>query len=518
MKNDNYLLFYIFLTVRFLFLSIPVYSFQQTITDTTLTENANTTTTGPLLAKVGGKKIYLDEFYRRAEYTIRPAYCKGNTTSDKMIILNSLIAEKLIALEYENDEKFAADPVINNYLRGRREQAMRQVLFLNEGWEKAEIEKEDLQKAFRAAGRTYRVKFFTAKKHAEVDTIENSLRERYTFEQIFTYFTGSEIPETREIDFHSNELPLIQQTLFRDTLSRNQMVGPLAIDDTTFLYMKIDGWEDEVTLSPQHINDRYETVKQVMREWKADEIYDQFIAGVMREKKLEFNTRIFLQLAKVLAPAYLRSEQEKKEMFLKGAFGKENEIPGLDNFAGDIEKLRPLDLFKIDNEIWTVQDFENYISIHPLVFRKKKIANNEFALQLRLAVVDMLQDKYLAEEAYKKGLDKDNRVIQYQNMFRDANAGLYGKYKFLESFDKKNKNVFAVINDFLNPYIDTLQKKYSEVIEINVEEFNKIKLTGIDMFAVQENVPYPIIVPGFPQLTTDRHLDYGSKMNKQNKD
>ena len=65
----------------------------------------------------------------------------------------------------------------------------------------------------------------------------------------------------------------------------------------------------------------------------------------------------------------------------------------------------------------------------------------------------------------------------------------------------------------LDTYIDKLQEKYSDVIEINIEEYKKIKLTSIDFLALQKNVPYPIIVPSFPQITTDYHLDYGKEMS-----
>jgi hypothetical protein len=69
-----------------------------------------------------------------------------------------------------------------------------------------------------------------------------------------------------------------------------------------------------------------------------------------------------------------------------------------------------------------------------------------------------------------------------------------------------------VIKDYLNPYIDSLQNKYSDQIEVNVEEFNKIKLTRIDLITFEQNVPYPIMVPSFPQITTDHDLNYGKRM------
>ena len=52
-----------------------------------------------LIAKVGNKTISRFEFIRRAEYTIRPAYCRSDNYIHRKIVLNSLLAEKLFALE-----------------------------------------------------------------------------------------------------------------------------------------------------------------------------------------------------------------------------------------------------------------------------------------------------------------------------------------------------------------------------------------------------------------------------------
>ena len=64
----------------------------------------------------------------------------------------------------------------------------------------------------------------------------------------------------------------------------------------------------------------------------------------------------------------------------------------------------------------------------------------------------------------------------------------------------------------MNPIIDSLQSAYSETIKINMGAFEKIKLTSTDMMVNQRGVPYPILVPSFPILTTDDRLDFGSKI------
>ena len=48
-----------------------------------------------VLARVGHEVITIQDFIRRAEYAIRPDYCRQDNYIHKKIVLNSLIGEKL---------------------------------------------------------------------------------------------------------------------------------------------------------------------------------------------------------------------------------------------------------------------------------------------------------------------------------------------------------------------------------------------------------------------------------------
>ena len=74
-----------------------------------------------ILAEIGDKVITIQDFIRRAEYTIRPPYCRQGNYIHKKIILNSLIAEKLTALEFEKSSISASENKnFQAYLTGRK--------------------------------------------------------------------------------------------------------------------------------------------------------------------------------------------------------------------------------------------------------------------------------------------------------------------------------------------------------------------------------------------------------------
>ena len=77
-----------------------------------------------VLARVGHEVITTQDFIRRAEYAIRPDYCRQDNYIHKKIVLNSLIGEKLTALEQEKYAIETEDDDLDSYFKGRKEQSM----------------------------------------------------------------------------------------------------------------------------------------------------------------------------------------------------------------------------------------------------------------------------------------------------------------------------------------------------------------------------------------------------------
>jgi hypothetical protein len=297
------------------------------------------------------------------------------------------------------------------------------------------------------------------------------------------------------------------------------MVGPINISDTTNLFINIKGWNDRVVFTEKDISERWHDVKEKVMRDKADSIYDDFVLQVMADKKITFNVDVFNKVVKLLAPFYLNMKKNSEDDFLKLAYNNKIEIPELQQSSDDYNEIKDEILFSINEETgseeWSVAGFKKLFDKHPLVFRKDD-AGNKFAGRLKLAIVDLVRDKYLTDVAYQRGYDKDKIVVNYEQSWLDAGVAFYKKQEYLKNFDLAGKNEIEIIEGYLNPYIEKLLKKYSDQIEINVEEFEKIKLTRTDMYVIQLQVPYPVYVPAFPQLTSYNRLDYGKKKIVEN--
>jgi hypothetical protein len=468
-----------------------------------------------ILVRVGDRTISSSEFIRRAEYTIRPPYARGNTNIDKKRVINSLIAEKLLAMEASDDNELTRSEHFKRTIQGRQEQAMRQWLYEKEGVAKVTLDTTEIKEVYKLAGRKYQLQYLNVPRIEAADSIARWLNGELDIPELRNEFEN--LPE-HEIEYMTPESDIVHQILYSGNPEKGQIFGPLKIDERQYLVMKIKGWTDRVAFSEQQVNQRVSDVKEKLTQTYALKIYSKFVADVMRGKRMELHPETFPKFAEVLSNVYIKPPEEKEEKFLDQTFKRNTEVKALDSLQADFEQLRPLPLLTYEGETWTVADFEEEFERHPLVFRKKNISQSEFPHQLRFAIADMLRDRELANVGYDRGYDNVTAVRRYTNMWRDAMLSLHQKQNFLKSqalSDADSLGMMKIIDDYLNPYIDELQQKYNDQIEVNVEEFEDIRLTRIDMFVTQQNVPFPIMVPSFPLLTTDYRLDYGKKMEKQ---
>jgi len=474
-----------------------------------------------IIVKIGQKTISLNEFTRRAEYTIRPNYCRSDDMIAKKIILNSLIAEKMLAFEAGDNNELAKNKNFRNYIQGLKEQAMREWLFHKEGFEKVHLKDSEIQKAFSFAGRTYHINYVVINSDSLAQFIN---KKNYNKIQLFDTTqnqsqSGVNNVLERKVSWKSDELPVVQEALFTNNVISNQIIGPLPIDKHQYLVMKILGWTDSVVVSEKEKELRWNDVKKNLELMRAKQMYERFIGKVMDGKKLEFDPNAFYKVVDLLSPYFLRTPDVIQKMYSQ-AFQKKTEIPNMKEFGSEIDEILDRTFLRIDGNVWTVRDLGEELQKHPLVFRdpsvfKKKVTEKrEIYEQFKLAIVDMIRDKYLSKIAYERGYQNVNLVKRNTQMWKDAYLAIYQRSKYLEDNLHKSSDSLDIdfIDKYMNPYIKKLQSKYSDQIEVNVQAFNELKLTRIDMFVTQQNVPFVAVVPLFPNLTTLNKLDYGKRL------
>lgn len=460
-----------------------------------------------ILARVGDKTISVDEFIKRAELSIRPQNFK-----DKKVVLNNLVAEKLFALEIGKNNDLVKNEKFQAYIKGIQEQQMREQLYYNETINKINLDTTEIKKNYRLAGREYNVEFFTIHNDELAEKIEKIvLSEPDSFETIYYEVTGNtKIPE-HKIAWKDPDHDVIHDALFSEPLMPNKLIGPLKLEEDNYIIIKVKNWVNRPAIGTEDVHLRWEEVKEKLKQKKSRKTWRKYKREIMQGKKVEFEKETFLQLADLSFSLYLQNENDTINQKLWKIKDKELTLNILDDDA-----LLDKPFFTIDNKMWTVRDFRKEIMSHPLVFRKKILLDKrDYNKQFKLAIVDMLVDHYLTREAYKKSLHRDRTVKRKVVLWQDALLSRYHRDEYLKAIvdsEDFNEEYMKGSETYISIYIDSLLKKYDDNIEINLEEFEKIELTKINLFVLQHNVPYPVVVPSFPRYTVKSTISYGHEI------
>jgi hypothetical protein len=164
----------------------------------------------------------------------------------------------------------------------------------------------------------------------------------------------------------------------------------------------------------------------------------------------------------------------------------------------DVKTIGEQNLLTIQGKTWTVDHFREEIKRHPLVFRKAELNKNNFTEHFKYAIVDLIRDKYITQAAYSKGYDRQESVVRSTQMWKDHMLAVYQKSRYLDSIKCTETDFLKIVKDYMSDYVDSLQKKYSHITEINMDDFEKIELLRTDMLVNSTGTAICIKYPGIP--------------------
>ena len=460
-----------------------------------------------IIAKVGNRIVTVSEFIKRSEYTVRPAYCRGDNIIHKKIILNSLIGEKLLSLEAMD---ISLSPHLMKYLKGRKEQAMRELLFYEKGYKDVQISPATLNRFSSTADRKYKVQFCRLPGSRVADEIHHFMEQGFSYEEIFDAAFGLDSIPERSVDFFSEEDPHIVEKIFSEKLEKDKVLLPFKTNDGSYLWIKIKGWTKTPAITALAQKVIRQDIDEKLNRLEAVRKYNEYTAGLMSGKKMDLIEPAFARFLEVASNYYLGSKNKNK--LIEAIWNIDEKIVEKLDFDAIESYNKETPFMYFDEKTWSIGEIQELIDSHPLVFRKKKIKKNEFPEQLKFALADLMRDYYLTAEAYTMGYDKHHSVLLEEYLWEDH---LYAVIKKEQVLKEKG---LSIENDedhliVMDDYIGRLQKKYSDHIEINFRQFDKINLSHIDMVALKPSVPYTHPVPSFPILTQDHSIDYGKEFS-----
>jgi hypothetical protein len=458
-----------------------------------------------VIARVSDRTITRSEFQNRADLTVRPAYASGNSRRARNILLNTLIAEKILALEGQKDALIRDNERLINYVRGLKEQKMRELHFRHHALEKTEVPGDLVDVIADQARRTYDLEYFdiNPRDHALVDSIFDILgRDSTQFETVFRNLYPKHALPRQRVNWQDVFHPDLFESLYLNRAEPGKIIGPVYDRDGRVLCLRVDGWRTTVTFAE---TDRHVIRRQVqnhLRIKKALMAYESIIAGIMQDKQLVFNREGLITLTNMLGPLYFENPAGFNPLHELDPRRRWHQEMQLDSLLGHGGTLAGGELLEIDGSKWSIAELIMQMQRRPLLFRRKHFPAKEFGPELALAIVDLVRDYYITAEAYRQGYDQNAEVRRTEQLWQDYFYAVLQREKLLAARIDSTEHTL----DYLTTQVQNLRSQYTPLIEVNREAFEQTEISAINTLVFARDVPFPVVAPGFPVLTRDDTL------------
>lgn len=254
-----------------------------------------------------------------------------------------------MSFEAGDSNAFIASDRIQRYLRGRREQSMRQWLYQEEALKKATIDTARALKVLDVAGRRYKISYFNFPDSNFIAEMKREMKRGRSYEEVYFDVTGLDTLPQRQVEWSAHEHDRILDSLFMEPLQTNQIVGPVKTAEDEYLLIKINGWIDRPAITESQSRERWRDITGEYTQRSAAKLYDEFVRKVMKGKEIEFNPDIFFKVTDLMGPLYFKSNDEKIEIMKRSYWEQEDHQKEFQQLQDGIQALYPEPLFKAQN-------------------------------------------------------------------------------------------------------------------------------------------------------------------------
>jgi hypothetical protein len=451
-----------------------------------------------ILAIVADDTIYANDFISRCEYNVRPDFCQNNGYHDKAICLNSMIGEKLLAMENKENRAFASNQWVQEKLKGIQEQAMREILIREQVVDKIKIPAEEVKQGYINSQKNVFTESVFIPENIDPLAVYQAACQGIEIKSLKEKYPGVSQSYENEVKWGQMD-ETIQQAIYSKEITKGSLIKPLKTSGGYWL-IKVKSWTETVELSPGNRDQQMENIRAKLKDYYIRKNYYQYASEMMKGKRIDFVEDSWKILVSILQPVYVKNEADN----LPSAA----EIGQID---ADLLPSADKTLMSIDGELWMLDDLRKAIRIHPLVINTQRITKENFPKRLQAAIAGLITDMYLTKQAYERKLERSKAVLREVKTWETYLSFLNQRDTYLLKKGFKGvigKDYFEVFDNYLNPYLDTLKAKYNEVVRYNPDLLKEIELTRIPMVMHHSGGPYTQVVPPFPLLTNAVKTNY----------
>ncbi len=443
------------------------------------------------IAKIGDKYISANEF--KITYEFNP-YLSGIREPDsaKKVLLNTMIAEKLIALNAEKELKGKNKKIIalrNEYHR----EALIEAFWNKVIAPKIRVNEAELKEAYLRSKIKKIVRYLLFTDSLEAQKASNLIRNGGNFESVARTrgFSPDLIP--KDTISYSGALPEIEKQVFK---MKPGEVSPPIKEGFYYFILKVTGEKKNIFSSQSDYEQQRNSLYKLIKRRKMEEEFQNYLAQNVPLPPYKLDKEKFKSLVRLLERLIFEKIKSKQEdhlpLDLYSSFTDNNE-----NFL----KEKMVEFY--DGTTWTAKDLLERIAVapYPLRFGNKKL----FMKSLLLSARHVLDDEVVIREAQKRGLNNSVFVKEQTRIWNDY---LYYKKGLAQILRGKDLRDIQTIYDYLN----RIKSDYS--FYVNYALLDTLKLKKTDMAVLKQHFPGRIAVPVYPVLKGLNLVEYSGKTGR----
>jgi len=401
------------------------------------------------------------------------------------------------------------DKDFKRFIRGKKEQSMRNWLFLQETADKVKVDSSEVARYYEFAGREYSVSYYSVTDTMLLRDLDNGKDQ---FEKLFREIYGNSAIPIKKISWAEHESFDVLNLFYSQKIQNSAIVPPLKISESEYILYKIHDWADTKIYTEKQTRERWDKVERRLKNKKKKELWEDYISKIMDEKTVKFDNSVFQKVSDVFFKFYKHDAGKHKIDRRQWEWFEQSK-----KYTQISEALGPAihkSFFEIDGITWKVNKFlEEYFS-HPLAFRDYNTSPKDFSEQFRKVVYEIIRDEYLTEESYKRGYDSVKNVISDETTWRDICLAVYQRDNYLKRISAQNRfNNKSILENNLNAICDSLFSIYGKNIYLNLSSFEQISLGSTYLETVQNTMKNDYNEPFFPIFTSNQSIGYLTIIN-----
>ncbi len=407
-----------------------------------------------VLVDLGIKVITVDEFYKRFELTPWPRRNVREIDEEiKTEFLNTLIAEKLMAIEAENITIDTSVALFSAYMQLEK-MFVRDALYKREIRDKVIIHKEESDNAIAKSLVKIFCRYIFANDSAHVYDIHKQLTSGANFDSILI-----ERPE-----FENQKLPFeVTYGTLPEEVERliyltepNTFTIPIQADFGYYIF-KVDSSHFAAAIGSKESDDAYRKSQKILKERLESKRYIEYFRTFFSSKRGEADGTAFWILANPLIEILQLKFIDKEKLVKNKSMLDPNDVEQIENQLGNQIKTT---LIKINNRNISIGEFLRAILFK--TFSVEDSSRDFIARKISQSIKGYMEDEFLASEGYKQGLQHLPEVKSDLEMWKS----FYYSVWLNRSWREQNK----VLDSEIEEYLKSRSSALENVVLVNVQE------------------------------------------------